>query len=46
MWAFHGTPSDSNIAGIKKDGLRVGGTGVGVAHGAAHGRGVGPFPFQ
>eukprot|EP00966_Prymnesium_polylepis_P148538 3431241-Prymnesium_polylepis.1 len=41
IWGFHGTQSQGAINGIMKDGLKVGGEdGVGVANGAACGKGV------
>jgi len=40
IWVFHGTPDEANIERICGDGFRVGGQGVDIAHGDAHGRGV------
>jgi len=40
MWVFHGTPQKENIESICVSGFKVGGQGVGIAHGAAYGKGV------
>jgi hypothetical protein len=39
VWVFHGTPL-ANISNIMSQGFKVGGHGVPIAHGAAHGHGV------
>ena len=40
QWVFHGTPKAENVQNICERGFKIGGDGVGIAHGSSYGRGV------